>query len=134
MIQFILDTLGGWAKQAREIYAVDPVIFVVLLCAMAPIFYYSIFRLVRAAAKKRNELPLWGAIFLAATAIPYLYVLIFGRNMPWWIYIILGLLLAQGVYSLVRKLRAKPKPREPEALQEQAQADAADPPAGGKES
>jgi hypothetical protein len=113
MVKLVLDTLDNWSRQAREIYAVNPVIFVILLVVMAPLFYYSIFRLVRAVAKNRkNELPLWGAIFLGATATPYLYVLIFGRNMPWWIYIILGLLLAQGVYSLVKKVRAKPAPAE----------------------
>jgi hypothetical protein len=110
MWQLVVDTIRNWTRQAREIYAVDPVIFIVLLTACAPLFYFSIFRLIRAVAKKKTkDLPVWGTIFLASTAIPYLYVLIFGRNMPWWIYIILGLLLAQGAYSLVKRLRAKPK-------------------------
>ena len=106
MWNFVVSKVGEWVKAAREIYSVDPVVFVVLLLAMAPFFYYSIFRLVRALAKKNTrEIPLWSTVFLAATAIPYLYVLIFGRNFPWWLYIVLGLLLAQGVYSLVKKLR-----------------------------
>jgi len=44
-------------------------------------------------------------VFLAATATPYLYVLLFGRNLPWYVYLILAALLAQGVYSLVKKIR-----------------------------
>jgi hypothetical protein len=109
MWNFVVSKVQEWVTAAREIYSVDPVIFVVLIVAMAPFFYYSIFRLVRALARKNSgEIPLWSAVFLAATAIPYLYVLIFGRNFPWWLYIVLGLLLAQGVYSLVKKLRVKP--------------------------
>ncbi len=108
MWNYIVNTVQGWITTARETYHVDPIVFVILLVACAPVFYYSIFRLVRALARKRSELPLWSMIFLAATVVPYLYVLIFGRNFPWWIYIVLGLLLAQGVYSLVKKLRKKP--------------------------
>ena len=109
MWNFVVSKVNEWVTAAREIYSVDPVIFVILITAMAPVFYYSIFRLVRALAKRNSkEIPLWSAIFLAATAIPYLYVLIFGRNFPWWLYIVLGLLLAQAVYSLVKKLRKKP--------------------------
>jgi len=70
MWDFVVSKVGEWVKAAREIYSVDPVVFVVLLLAMAPIFYYSIFRLVRALAKKNTrEIPLWSTIFLAATAI-----------------------------------------------------------------
>jgi len=39
---------------------------------------------------------------------PFLYVLLFGRNLPWWVYGILALLIGQGVFSLVWKLRGKP--------------------------
>ena len=49
-------------------------------------------------------------IFLLSTVGPYLYVLVAGRNIPWWVYIIIGLLLAQGIWSLVRRLRKKPEP------------------------
>ena len=43
-----------------------------------------------------------------ATAAPFVYVLLFGRNLPWWIYVVIGLLIGQGVFSLVRRLRKKP--------------------------
>jgi phosphotransferase system glucose/maltose/N-acetylglucosamine-specific IIC component len=109
MVQFIVGKVQEWMRVARESYSVDPVIFVVLLFACAPFFYYSIFRLVKGLAKKNtSSITLWSSVFLGSTVLPYLYVLIFGRNMPWWIYIAIGLLVAQGVYSLVKKLRAKP--------------------------
>ena len=100
----------GWIRElmraARENYGVDPVAFLVIYLASAPVFYFSIFRLVRALAKGlRNEITLWSMAFLAATAAPFLYVLFFGRNLPWWVYVVIGLLIAQGAYSLVRRLR-----------------------------
>jgi hypothetical protein len=32
-------------------------------------------------------------------------VLFFGRNLPWWVYGIIALLIGQGVFSLATKLR-----------------------------
>ena len=102
----------GWIRElmraARDNYGVDPLAFLIIYLASAPIFYFSIFRIVRALARGlRNEITLWSMIFLAATAAPFLYVLFFGRNLPWWVYVVIGLLIVQGVYSLVRRLRKK---------------------------
>lgn len=70
----------------------------------APLFYYAIYRLGRAAVNKdAGQLNLWGMVFLAATALPYLYVMAFGRNLPWYIYLVLVALLAQGLWSLFRR-------------------------------
>lgn len=104
----ILGGIRGLMRAARENYGVDPVAFLIIYFASAPFFYYSIFRIVRALAKGlRREIMIWSMVFLGATAAPFIYVLLFGRNLPWGVYAVIGLLLAQGVYSLVRKLTRK---------------------------
>ena len=112
MIGWIDRVVLGWVREtmnaARVNYGVDPVVFIVIYLASVPVFYYSIYRSVRALAKKlQKEIMLWSMIFLAATAAPFIYVLLFGRNLPWWVYVIIALLIGQGVYSLVRRLRKK---------------------------
>jgi hypothetical protein len=112
MMRWFDTVVLGWIRElmraARENYGVDPVAFLIIYLASAPVFYFSIFRMVRALAKGlRNEITLWSMVFLAATAAPFLYVLLFGRNLPWWVYVVIGLLIAQGVYSLVRRLTKK---------------------------
>lgn len=93
-----------WADGIRQGHAVDPWIFLGLMIVCAPFFYYSLYRLGRATIKKDGGgLNLWGAVFLTSTALPYLYVLAFGRNLPWYIYIVLAALVAQGVWSLLRR-------------------------------
>ncbi len=114
-MQWLVHALLAWMDKvmasARENYGVDPVVFLVILFGASPVFYYSIYRMVRAVAKKHlNGVTLWSMIFLLSTAAPYLYVLLAGRNLPWWVYIIIGLLLAQGIWSLVRRLRKRPQP------------------------
>jgi len=109
MVQFILGKVRDIMEIARTQYGVNPVVFLILYVVPAPFWYYTIFRTIRAVAKKNSrDLMLWGMICLVLTIQPYVYVLIFGRNMPWWIYIIIGLLVAQGIFSLVRKLTKKP--------------------------
>ncbi|HVP17745.1 MAG TPA: hypothetical protein VMU36_02035 [Spirochaetia bacterium] len=111
LVHLVVEWVGAQMEAARVSYGVNPVVFLVILLGSSPVFYYSIYRMVRALAGKRmNEAAVWSMVFLASTAAPYLYVLVAGRNLPWWVYIIIGLILAQGVWSLVRRLRNKPQP------------------------
>lgn len=120
MVQFILGKIREIMEMASTRYGVNPIVFLVMYVGMAPFWYYTIYRTIRAVAKKNGrDMMLWGAICLVVTVAPYVYVLIFGRNMPWWIYIIVGLLVGQGIYSLVRKLTKKAKaPEAPQAPSE----------------
>jgi hypothetical protein len=105
----VLGEIRELMRAARANYGVDPVVFLVIYLGSVPFFYYSIFRMVRALAKRlQNEVMIWSAVFLASTAAPFIYVLLFGRNLPWWVYLIIAALIGQGVYSLVRKLVRKP--------------------------
>ncbi len=108
-MQYLLSKIAALMQAARDDYVVNPIIFLVLYLFSVPFFYYSLLRMVRALAKKSaKEVRLWSAIFLCATATPFLYVLFFGRNLPWWVYGIIILLIGQGVFALIRKLRGKP--------------------------
>ena len=95
-------------QTTRVKYGVDPIVFLILMTACAPFFYYSIYRMVRAiAAKQKAQVNLWSMVFLLSTILPYLYVLVFGHGMPWWVYLIVAALMAQGAYTVV--LRRKDK-------------------------
>ncbi len=108
----IPDMLSDWLQATRSRYGVDPVLFLVLMTACALFFYFSIYRLVRAiAAKQKAQINLWSMVFLLSTILPYLYVLLFGHNMPWWVYLIAAALMAQGAYSFIMRRKGK-KPTE----------------------
>ena len=114
MAQLVLAKIAALMQTARDNYSVNPVVFLVIYLGSAPVFYYSLFRMIRALAKRLgNQIMLWSAIFLCANVAPFVYVLLFGRNLPWWVYGIIALLIGQGVFSLVRKLLAKPADRAP---------------------
>jgi hypothetical protein len=93
-------------QASRDTYHVDPVIFLAIYLAAVPVFYYSLVRTIQALAKGLgNEAMRWSVVFLCAVVAPFVYVLLFGRNLPWWVYGIIAVLVVQGVYSLVMKRR-----------------------------
>jgi hypothetical protein len=93
-------------QTAREVYGVNPVIFLAIYLGCAPVFYYSLYRTVRSlAVKQGSQTMLWGAVFLCSNIAPFVYVLLFGRNIPWWVYAVIAVLVGQGVLSLGMKLR-----------------------------
>ena len=84
----------------------NPFVFVAIVAVCFPFFYFSLFKLVRSVAKRTfQQTGLWGSVFLLAAIGPYIYVLIFGRNLPWWVYLIIGALVIQGVVTLLKRLR-----------------------------
>ena len=106
MIAFIVAKFHALGKQASDEYGVNPAIFLVMYCISVPFFYYSLFRVVQASVGKRGkEALVWGLVFLCATIAPFMYVLFFGRNLPWWVYGIIALLIGYGIFPLIRKLR-----------------------------
>lgn len=106
MIDAIVGWIGDLAASIRDRYAVDPYLFLALSAVCGPLFYYSLYRMARALRNDRQAVARWSLLFLAATVIPYLYVLIFGRNLPWWVYVVLAAAVGWGVYQLAVKLRA----------------------------
>ncbi|HUJ74428.1 MAG TPA: hypothetical protein VL359_06195 [bacterium] len=109
----VLGTVRDLMRAARDDYGVDPVAFIVIYLVSVPFFYFSIYRMIRALARRRQqEIIVWSAVFLASTVAPFIYVLFFGRNLPWWVYVVIALLVGQGVYSLVRRLTRKPAVQE----------------------
>jgi hypothetical protein len=55
--------------------------------------------------KKPIVLPALAASFFFVSA--YLYLLIVGRDIPLWVYAVIAGMIGLGLYSTVRKIRAK---------------------------
>ncbi len=103
-----MSQLHAWMEATRAQYGVNPVVFLVLMVLCAPFFYFSIYRLIRAGVKKdKKSLTAWSTVFLVTTVLPYLYVLLFGHNLPWYVYLILAVLIGHSGWSLYRKLKGK---------------------------
>jgi hypothetical protein len=109
MIEIVKTQIDEILRIATDNYGVNPIIFLIIYLICVPIFYYSLFRTLQALAKRvGKEIILWSAIFLSVNVAPFIYVIIFGQNIPWWVYIIITILIGQAVISLIMKLKRKP--------------------------
>jgi hypothetical protein len=104
----LLVKLQPWMQGMRLRFGVDPLVLLLILIIGTPFYYGSIYRLVKAVRKKdAHQIQLWGAVFLGTTALPYIYILAFGRNLPWFIWLVFAALLGQGGWTLVKKLKTR---------------------------
>ena len=106
MLDPILAQLQELMRTAREVYGVDPVVFLVIYLGCAPFWYLSLFRTLRLLATRQmgRALP-WVTLLLVTTVAPFVYVMLFGRNLPWWVYGVIAALVLESLWMLVRRLR-----------------------------
>ena len=89
-------------------YGIDSRVFLIMTIVLTGPYYYSIYRLIRSiTSRTKKEFVFWGTIFLLLTAAPYVYILMWGHNLPWYIFAIIVFLVLNGLYALIQKVRKR---------------------------
>ena len=102
----MLESINDWILAQGAQYNVNPYIFVAIYVGAIPFFLASIGWLVkRARAGRSTVLPTMLAGFFFVSA--YLYLALFGQDIPVWVWIFLAALIAYGALSQVRETRKK---------------------------
>ncbi len=105
MAEFI-EIFKQWFFNLGEQYGVNPIIFGTIYVGAIPFFTLSVAWLVRNYRQKRSiVLPALTAAACFVSA--YVYLIIAGRNVPWWVYVFVVLMLAYGTYATYRKIGKK---------------------------
>ena len=102
----LIEGIKNWFLGLGDEYGVDPLIFGAIYVGAIPFFTISVGWLVRNLRKGQSIiLPSLssGLFFISA----YLYLIIAGRNVPWWVYVFILAMVTFGVYSTVHKIRQK---------------------------
>ena len=102
------ETFEEWFLSLGEKYNVNPYIFGGIYLGAIPFFFISLYWTVKNIKKKKPIiLPvlLTGFFFISA----YLYLIIVGKNIPVWVYVFIGLMVAYGIYSTIKKVKQKTK-------------------------
>lgn len=107
-ISDLFSVLGDISEKAETIYNVNPLIFIFLYMVSFIPYYIGVYML-GIGLIKRNDTQIMRGIVLnrIGWGLPYLYVLVFGRNLPTFIYVVLILTLVIGVVVSVSKKRQK---------------------------
>ena len=102
----LIENLKGWFFGLGENYGVNPIIFGSVYVGAIPFFTFSIAWLVRNYRNKKSIIvPALSAGFFFVSA--YLYLIIVGRNVPFWVYIFVILLVVGGGISTYKKIQSK---------------------------
>lgn len=99
-----LNLLYEWFMGLGEEYGVNPIVFGSIYVGAIPFFSLSIAWLVSNYRKKKSiVLPALSSLFFFISA--YLYLMIAGENVPWWVYGIVCIMITYGTYSTWKKVR-----------------------------
>ncbi len=102
----MLESLNEWVLSLGAQYNVNPYVFGAIYIGAIPFFFASIAWLVKRARAGRSTVAptmLAGFFFVSA----YLYLAIFGQDIPLWVWIFLAALIAYGAWSTIRDTRRK---------------------------
>lgn len=100
--------IRDWFMGLGEQYHVNPLIFGAIYIGAIPFFTASIAWLVRNYRKRKSIVqPTLAAGFCFISA--YLYLIIAGQNVPWWVYGVVVALIILGAISTIRKVRRQIK-------------------------
>ncbi|MDZ7846625.1 MAG: hypothetical protein U5L96_07575 [Owenweeksia sp.] len=107
-MQEIWNAVTEWFSSLGEQYEVNPVVFGSIYVGAIPFFMLSVAWIVRNYRKKKSiTIPvlLSGFFFISA----YLYLFIVGKNIPWWVYALLGAMILYGAWSTYQSTQKKAK-------------------------
>lgn len=102
----MLEDLNTWVLALGAQYGVNPYIFGAIYVGAIPFFFASIAWLVKRAREGRSTVAptmLAGFFFVSA----YLYLAIYGQDIPLWVWIFLAALIVYGAWSTIRDTRRK---------------------------
>ena len=103
-----LDNIYVWFMSLGENYGVNPLIFGAIYVGAIPFFTLSIGWLVRNYKKGISiVLPVLFASFFFVSA--YLYLMIAGKNVPFWVYGVVIAMLLYGAWSTYKNVKSKVK-------------------------
>ncbi|MEO9887127.1 MAG: FAD-dependent oxidoreductase [Balneola sp.] len=105
MVEF-LEMAKEWFLGLGEQYGVNPIIFGSIYVGAIPFFTLSLGWLVKNYRKGKSiVVPALSTTFFFISA--YLYLIIAGKNVPWWVYGVVVLLVVGGAYSTIQKIRKR---------------------------
>lgn len=100
------DSFKEWFLGLGENYGVNPYIFGGIYIGAIPFFFLCLTWTIRNIRRKKPfvvPLLLTGCCFISA----YVYLLVAGKNIPFWVYIVIGLMVLYGIYSTAQKIKSK---------------------------
>lgn len=95
-----------WVLRLGDDYGVDPLLYALIWVGSLPFFLLSLAWLVR-ALRRRESVPLALGVTAFFFLAPTLYVLLAGRNLPGWAYVLVVGLAVLGAITTIHRVRMR---------------------------
>ena len=100
----IWETFKEWFLNLGGKYGVNPYIFGSIYLGAIPPFFLCLGWTIK---NLKNKKPLFIPVFLTGLCFisAYLYLIIAGKNIPAWVYLLIAVMVIYGVYSTIKKIK-----------------------------
>ncbi|MCX7994335.1 MAG: hypothetical protein N3A65_00975 [candidate division WOR-3 bacterium] len=104
----MLEYLRNWLIKIETDYGVNPVIFAIIYFGGAPFFWISIYKIIHGLkTKNTNQVRLFGIVLGITTIAPFVYVALFGKNVPFWFWIFAGVIVIYTLYNALVRMKKR---------------------------
>jgi len=100
------QSIQDWFFGLGENYGVNPLIFGAIYVGAIPFFSFCIGWLIR-NYRKGKSIVLPSLLAMCFFISAYVYLIIAGKNVPFWVYVFLIAMIIYGAWSTVRKVRRR---------------------------
>lgn len=105
MIEFF-ESIWVSITELGSKHNVDPVLFAILYIGTIPPYLGSLAIAIRNHRKGKSiVLPILSTVFFFI--FPAVYVAVFGKDVAWWIYLIIAFMVGYGGYNIFLKFRSR---------------------------
>ncbi|MCK4756527.1 hypothetical protein KAS56_06305 [candidate division WOR-3 bacterium] len=103
----MIEYLENWLVQVNQNYGVNPIIFAIIYFASVIPFWFSIYKII-AGLKNRNlnQVRTFGIILGIIIILPFIYVALFGHNLPFWFWIVAACVIGYSIYSTIHRIKS----------------------------
>ena len=106
-MEFLIELWGDILKLGLR-HNVNPVIFALLYVGSIPPYLGSLAWFIRNFRQnKALPFPIISTLFFFI--LPSMYVVIFGENVAWWVYLIIAIMVLYGSISAIKKVKGSLK-------------------------
>lgn len=111
----LFEMVKVWFFGLGQQYGVNPIIFGSIYVGAIPFFMLSVAWLV-SNYKKNKSVILPALCAMTCFISAYVYLIIVGQNVPWWVYSIVVLMVVYGAWSTYKNVRRKMKKIDKEII------------------
>jgi len=99
-----MEAFSGVFAELQKHFCIDARIFLILYLVKVFFFWVIVFHALKSYKRREKNLTvLWAGSAVVVGFSPYTYLILAGRNLPFWCYCILGIFVLLSLYAVMKE-------------------------------